>query len=114
MNIAQKIAWNTIVHGIGKVGNAFSISSDFMVYHKIPWPGKIWCIQPYLCLPLFFNVLADLGLYTSTVREISKDKNRADEIINNSITFRVILSVIVIFFLQLSFSFYTAARITAK
>ena len=91
--------------GDWKSRNAFSISSDFMVYHKIPWPGKIWCIQPYLCLPLFFNVLADLGLYTSTVREISKDKNRADEIINNSITFRVILSVIVIF-AAIIFSFF--------
>ena len=105
MNIAQKIAWNTIVQGIGKVGMLFLSLLILWYITRYLGPEKFGVYNLIFVYLSFFNVLADLGLYTSTVREISKDKNRADEIINNSITFRVILSVIVIF-AAIIFSFF--------
>jgi O-antigen/teichoic acid export membrane protein len=43
-----------------------------------------------------FGVLADVGLFTTVVREISKDRSRTDEIVGNVLTLRLCLSFVVI------------------
>ena len=55
--------------------------------------GKYTLALMYMQL---FGVLADVGLFTTAVREISKDPARTDEVVGNTITLRLGLSVVVI------------------
>ena len=43
-----------------------------------------------------FGVLADVGLFTTVVREISKDPSRTEELVGNTIALRLVLSIVVI------------------
>jgi O-antigen/teichoic acid export membrane protein len=43
-----------------------------------------------------FGVLADVGLYTTVVRDISKDPSRTEELVGNALTLRLLLSLVVI------------------
>ena len=43
-----------------------------------------------------FGVLADVGLYMTFVREISKRPARTDELVGNVLTLRLLLSIVVI------------------
>ena len=43
-----------------------------------------------------FGVLADVGLFTTVVREISKDPSRTEELVGNALTLRLVLSIVVI------------------
>ena len=43
-----------------------------------------------------FSVLADVGLFTIVVREISRDPSRTEELVGNTLTLRLLLSVAVI------------------
>jgi O-antigen/teichoic acid export membrane protein len=43
-----------------------------------------------------FAVLADVGLFTIVVRDISRDPSRTEELVGNTITLRLLLSVVVI------------------
>lgn len=43
-----------------------------------------------------FGILADVGLFTTVVREISKDRSRTDELVGNVLTLRLALSFVVI------------------
>ena len=43
-----------------------------------------------------FGVLADVGLFTTVVREISKDPSRTDELVGNTLVLRLLLSIGVI------------------
>jgi O-antigen/teichoic acid export membrane protein len=43
-----------------------------------------------------FGVLADVGLFTTVVREISKDPARTEELVGNTIALRLVLSIVVI------------------
>jgi O-antigen/teichoic acid export membrane protein len=43
-----------------------------------------------------FAVLADVGLFTIVVRDISRDPSRTEELVGNTLTLRLVLSVVVI------------------
>ena len=43
-----------------------------------------------------FGVLADVGLYTTVVREISKDPSRTEELAGSALTLRLLLSIVMI------------------
>jgi O-antigen/teichoic acid export membrane protein len=43
-----------------------------------------------------FGVLADVGLYMTVVRDISRDPSRTEELVGNALTLRVLLSIAVI------------------
>jgi O-antigen/teichoic acid export membrane protein len=55
--------------------------------------GKYTLALMYMQL---FGVLADVGLFTTVVREISKDPSRTEELVGNTITLRLLLSIAVI------------------
>ena len=55
--------------------------------------GKYTLALMYMQL---FGVLADVGLFTTVVREISKDPSRTDELVGNTLTLRLLLSIVVI------------------
>jgi O-antigen/teichoic acid export membrane protein len=55
--------------------------------------GKYTLALMYMQL---FGVLADVGLFTTVVREISKDQSRTEELVGNAIALRLVLSIVVI------------------
>ena len=55
--------------------------------------GKYTLALMYMQL---FGVLADVGLFTTVVREISKDPERTEELVGNTIALRLVLSIVVI------------------
>jgi O-antigen/teichoic acid export membrane protein len=55
--------------------------------------GKYTLALMYMQL---FGVLADVGLFTTVVREISKDPARTDELVGNTLILRLVLSIAVI------------------
>ena len=55
--------------------------------------GKYTLALMYMQL---FGVLADVGLFTTVVREISKDPERTEELVGNTIALRLVLSIAVI------------------
>jgi len=55
--------------------------------------GKYTLALMYMQL---FGVLADVGLFTTVVREISKVPERTDELVGNTLALRLVLSIVVI------------------
>lgn len=93
----KKIASNTISQVIAKVWTA--IISIFLIkiltnYLSAEGYGFYSKIYNYLWI---FAFLADLWLYTITIREISKNKENSEKIIWNVLTLRTILWVWIIF-----------------
>ncbi len=98
---ARKIFWNTTAQFAGKIISALlsiviiklitsylgSQSADTGPY------GEYTAAFEYLA---FFAVVADLGLYTIGVREMSKDHSKIEIIIGNIIAFRTIVGVTMI------------------
>lgn len=104
MTIARKIALNTIVQGAGKV---VMLLLSLLILGSITrylGPEKYGIYSLIFVYLSFFSVISDIGLYTVTLREISKDISKAEEIINNSIVLRIILSIMFII-IAIIFSF---------
>ena len=55
--------------------------------------GKYTLALMYMQL---FGVLADVGLFTTVVREISKDPSRTEQLVGNTLVLRLLLSIVVI------------------
>ncbi|MDD5769934.1 MAG: oligosaccharide flippase family protein [Candidatus Gracilibacteria bacterium] len=93
----KKIASNTISQILSKVFTA--IISIFLIsaltkYLSPEMYGQYNKIYNYLAI---FTFLADLGLYTISVREISKDRENAHKIVGNVMSLRFILAIAIIF-----------------
>lgn len=101
----KKIASNTISQIFSKVFTA--IISIFLIsiltkYLSIEMYWQYNKIYNYLAI---FWFLADLWLYTISIREISKDKSKAQKIIWNMMSLRLILWFIIILF-SISIAFF--------
>ncbi len=87
---AQKIAYNTIISIIARIASmilALIIIALATRYLGEALFGEYIIILAYLYV---FSVLADLGLYSIVVREISKEGADEKRIINNAFTLRFI------------------------
>jgi O-antigen/teichoic acid export membrane protein len=87
-NTAVQVAGKGVVLAIGVVSLAvltrYLGPSDY---------GKYTLALMYMQL---FGVLADVGLFTTVVREISKAPERTDELVGNTLALRLVLSIAVI------------------
>jgi O-antigen/teichoic acid export membrane protein len=92
----RRVASNTAVQLVGK-GAVLALGVvSIAVLTRYLGPddyGKYTLALMYMQL---FGVLADVGLFTTVVREISKDPSRTDELVGNTISLRLLLSVVVI------------------
>ena len=92
----RRVASNTVVQLAGKgVVLALGVVS-IAVLTRYLGPddyGKYTLALMYMQL---FGVLADVGLFTTVVREISKDRSRTEELVGNTLTLRLVLAVVVI------------------
>lgn len=101
----QKIFSNTLSQILSKIGTALisifllSILTNYLTIELFWLYSKVY---NYLGI---FAFLADLGLYTIAIREITANKNDTEKIIGNILTLRGILWIIIIF-LALSWAYF--------
>ena len=94
MSVTKKIATNTIFLIAGKV---FGLLLQIIIvaflarYLGVSGYGKYAFAFAYLS---FFLTLCNLGINTILVREISRDKSLAPEMIGHGVIIRIILSII--------------------
>lgn len=94
----KKIATNTLSQIFSKVITA--IISIFLIWMLTKYlsPEMYWQYNKVYNYLSIFTFLADLWLYTISIREISKDQSKAEKIIWSIMTLRFILWVFIIFF----------------
>lgn len=93
----KKIASNTIAQILSKFLTAFISIFLIWVLTKYLSTEMYWQYNKIYNYLAFFAFFADLGLYTISIREISKDKTQASKIIGNVMSLRLILWIIIIF-----------------
>lgn len=93
----KKVASNTISQILSKVFTA--IISIFLISSLTKYlsPEMYWQYNKIYNYLSIFTFLADLWLYTISVREISKDKENAAKIIGNVMSLRFVLWIGIIF-----------------
>jgi O-antigen/teichoic acid export membrane protein len=87
-NTAVQVAGKAAVLGLGVVSIA--------VLTRYLGPGDYGRYALALMYMQLFGVLADVGLFTTVVREISKEPARTEALVGNALTLRVLLSFIAI------------------
>ncbi len=101
----KKIASNTITQILSKFITAFISIFLIGVLTKYLSTEMYWQYNKIYNYLWFFAFFADLGLYTISIREISKERENASKIIGNVMTLRLILGIIIIF-LSLLIAFF--------
>lgn len=94
MSVVRKILSNTGFQIIGKVGTALlSIVAIkvISVYLGTAGAGQYTAVYEFLA---FFGIIADLGLYTIAVREMSANEDESESIIGNILGMRTILVIL--------------------
>lgn len=94
MSIARKILENTFVQVLGKlITAALSILVLKIIsgYLGTSGYGDYTTIYQFLA---FFGIIADFGIYTITVREMSRDESRIPVILGNVMGLRTFLAII--------------------
>jgi O-antigen/teichoic acid export membrane protein len=92
----RRVASNTAVQVAGKgVVLAIGVAS-IGVLTRYLGPGDYGRYTLALVYMQLFGVLADVGLFTTVVREISKDAARTDQLVGNVFTLRLLLSCVVV------------------
>lgn len=92
----KKIAYNTAVQVIGKIAVLMIAAVSVAIvtrYLGVEGYGKFTLALVYLS---FFGTAADLGLFTISLREISRHPERAREIVGNTLGLRMVLSTLML------------------
>jgi O-antigen/teichoic acid export membrane protein len=87
-NTAVQVAGKVVILGIGLVSIA--------VITRYLGPDDYGRYTLALTYMQLFAVLADVGLFTIVVRDISRDPSRTEELVGNTLTLRLVLSAVVI------------------
>lgn len=93
MSVARKILENTFIQVFGKLVTAILsilVLKIITEYLGAAGYGDYTAIYQYLAL---FGIVADFGIYTITVREMSKDETKIPFILGNVMSLRTFLSI---------------------
>jgi O-antigen/teichoic acid export membrane protein len=93
MSLARRILQNTFVQVVGKVvmaGISVIILKIITGYLGTSGYGDYTAIYQFLA---FFGIIADFGIYTITVKEMSRDESRIPVILGNVMGLRTFLAV---------------------
>lgn len=93
----KKILSNTLAQVISKAGTAIISILLLSVLTNYLSQELFWLYSKVYNYLWIFVFLADLGLYTITIREITKNKDDSSKIVSNVMTLRSILWFIIIF-----------------
>jgi len=107
-NLTQKIAYNAVFSAVSRIIEvtiALVIIGLTTRYLGESGFGDYIIVVTFIYI---FSVVADLGLYSIVVREISREGANEEEIINNAFTFRTIAGLFILgsaFFISLIFPY---------
>jgi O-antigen/teichoic acid export membrane protein len=93
-SVLRRVAWNTAAQGIGKaVVLGIGLASVVITtrYLGAAGYGKVALAFAFIQM---LGVLADVGLLTVVVREISRDPESTDQLVGNALVLRLALSVV--------------------
>jgi O-antigen/teichoic acid export membrane protein len=94
MSIARKILENTFVQVLGKLitaGLSIVVLKIISGYLGTAGYGDYTTVYQFLA---FFGIIADFGIYTITVKEMSKDQSRIPVILGNVMGLRTFLAIL--------------------
>ncbi len=94
MSIARKILENTLVQILGKLATAALSLIVLKVLSRTLGTsgyGDYTTVYQYLA---FFGLIADFGIYTITVREMSRDHSQIPRILGNVMGLRTVLAIV--------------------
>lgn len=95
-SVRRRVAGNTAVQVLGK-GAVLAIgAASIAILTRYLGPDDYGRFTLALMYMQLFGVLADVGLFTTVVRDISRDPERTDELVGNALTLRLLLSFVVI------------------
>jgi O-antigen/teichoic acid export membrane protein len=92
----RRVASNTALQVAGKGALLAMGAVSIAVLTRYLGPERYGQYTLALMYMQLFAVLADVGLFTTVVREISRDPARTDELAGNALTLRLLLSVAMI------------------
>lgn len=94
MSIARKILENTFVQVLGKLitaGLSILVLKIISGYLGTAGYGDYTTVYQFLA---FFGIIADFGIYTITVKEMSRDESRIPVILGNVMGLRTFLAIV--------------------
>ncbi len=97
LTLKQKIAYNATFSSIARIFDAILALIVIAYLTRYLGPAGFGNFIIVFTFWYIFVVLADLGLYQITVREISQNKERENEIVNNAFTLRLSATALVFF-----------------
>lgn len=95
MSLTNKVAYNTIIQFVGKIITTFLsliLIAALTRYLGVAGFGDYTTIFSFVA---FAAILADFGFFWIMLREISKDAKNTEKIVNNTMTMRGILGLLV-------------------
>jgi O-antigen/teichoic acid export membrane protein len=95
-SVVRRVAWNTAAQALGKAAVLAIGALSVAVTTRYLGASGYGQLALALALVQMFGLLADLGLLTVVVREISRDPAQTERLVANTLTLRLALSVVVI------------------
>jgi O-antigen/teichoic acid export membrane protein len=95
-SVRRRVASNTAVQVAGKLAVVALGAASIAVLTRYLGPSDYGRYTLALMYMQLFAVLADVGLFTTVVREISKDPARTQQLVGNALTLRLLLSIAMI------------------
>jgi O-antigen/teichoic acid export membrane protein len=94
--VRRRVAGNTAVQVVGKGAVLAMGAGSIAILTRYLGPDDYGRFTLALMYMQLFGVLADVGLFTTVVRDISRDPDRTEELVGNALTLRLLLSIVVI------------------
>jgi O-antigen/teichoic acid export membrane protein len=95
MIIARKIAYNVVVSSIAKFFSTFLALISIGLIARYLGKEGFGNYAVVLAFLSFFTAISDLGLYSTTTREISRPKANETEILGKIFSLRIIISIFI-------------------
>jgi O-antigen/teichoic acid export membrane protein len=92
----RRVATNTAVQIGGKAAVLALGAASLAILTRYLGPGQYGRLTLALMYMQIFTVLADIGLFTTVVREISRDPASTEQLVGNALTLRLLLSIVMI------------------
>ena len=93
-SVLRRVAWNTVAQGIGKAAVlAIGLASVTITTHYLGASGYGKVALAFAFMQML-GVLADVGLLTVVVREISREPASTDRLVGNALLLRLVLSLV--------------------
>jgi len=95
-SVAGRVAYNTAVQLAGKAAGLALGAVSLALLTRYLGPSDYGKYTLALMFTQVLGVLADVGLFTTVVRDISREPDRTEELVGNALTLRLLLAFVTI------------------